>query len=547
MMQSSELPVEALDSGADTGWLESFGLAEKLPVALVFGCVLGLSAPTFGFSWLAWVGLVPLLVLIRGAGTQLEAVLVGLVYGLGYHLVGLSWYLGLHPMAWMGLGDLIGDQIVALTWVIESLHESLLFAAFAWTIHCLPVRAGLVPGLRRPFFPYVLCLPFIWVFFQWVAGTSEFFLSIPVHQLAYSQYANLWLVQISKFGGSGLVDFILVLMNCVVAQLVLMYSSMTRAFVRRMDPLSQRFGALLDLAAVCVIVGLVMVFGATQLSNSEMTTRIDREENKKLQIFNVPIAIVQSNVTVEEERLRTSSPGEIAKRTAELAKGHGVGLIFCSEGLLTDPQFGNNMLVDKLRQISGSERKEILSGSIENFQQQRVNTARLFTFLPTRDVAYVKQRLVPFGEFAPLGKFGQNISDRIESHSKNAPDKFLAGTQAHLLQCLWGKMGVAIGLELIYPSLISKEVRKGANLIVNISNLGWFHSSSLNKELLAAGVFRAVENGRYVVIASNTGISAVIDPAGVVKSQSFSGKRGVIIDTVQFLYKSTPFSRMWWL
>jgi apolipoprotein N-acyltransferase len=125
MMQSSELPVEALDSGADTGWLESFGLAEKLPVALVFGCILGLSAPTFGFSWLAWVGLAPLLVLIRGANTQIEAVFIGLVYGLGYHLVGLSWYLGLHPMTWMGLGDLIGDQIVALTWIIESLHESL--------------------------------------------------------------------------------------------------------------------------------------------------------------------------------------------------------------------------------------------------------------------------------------------------------------------------------------------------------------------------------------------------------------------------------------
>ncbi len=546
-MQSSELPIEALDTGAETGWLESLGLAEKLPVALIFGCILGLSAPTFGFAWLAWIGLVPLLVLVRGANSQHESILVGLVYGLGFHLVGLSWYLGLHPMTWMGLGDLIGDQLVAFTWIIESLHESLLFAAFSWTIYCLPVRAGMVPSIRRPFFPYVFCLPFIWVFFQWVVGTSEFFLAIPVHQLAYSQHSNLWLVQLARFGGSGLVDFVLVLVNCVVAQLVLMQGSMTRVFVRRIDPLSQKFGAIVDLAGVGALLSFVLIFGASQLNIWELGVRIDREENKKLQIFNVPVAIVQSNVTVEEERLKTSSPGEIAKRVADLARGHGVALIFCSEGLLTDPQFGNNMLVDRLRQICGSERKEILSGSIENFEQNRVNTARLFTFLPTRDVAYVKQRLVPFGEFAPLGKFGQNISERIENRSKNAPDKFLAGTQAHLLQCLWGRMGVAIGLELIYPSLISIEVRKGANLLVNISNLGWFHSSSLNKELLAAGVFRAVENGRYLVIASNTGISAVIDPAGVVKSQSLSGKRGVILDTVQFLYKSTPFSRMWWL
>jgi apolipoprotein N-acyltransferase len=58
---------------------------------------------------------------------------------------------------------------------------------------------------------------------------------------------------------------------------------------------------------------------------------------------------------------------------------------------------------------------------------------------------------------------------------------------------------------------------------------------------------RAVENGRFVVLATNTGISAVIDPAGVVTSVSYPGKRGSLIDTVQFLYGQTPFSKMWWL
>ncbi len=546
-MQSSELPVEALDSGLEVGWLESYGLAEKLPVALIFGCVLGLSAPTFGLSWLAWFGLVPMLVLVRGARSQIESLLIGLVFGLGYHLVGLSWYLGLHPLGWLGLSDWLGDQLVAIVWIVESLHEALLFAAIAWTVYCLPVRGGMLPAWRRPYFPYVLSIPFIWLFFQWVIGTSELFLSIPVHQLAYSQHANLWLLQLARLGGGGLVDFVLVFVNAVLAEIVVVQTTMTRSLSRRGDQFSQKFGAGLDTAIMVAAFAGVMYIGSGDLAQAEMACGISRPANARLQSPNVPIAIIQGNVSVEEERLKTTSPAELARRVADLGTGHGVGLIFCSEGLLTDPQFATGMLVDRLRQISGREHKEILSGAIETFEQKRVNIARLFTFQKTKDVVYVKQRLVPFGEFAPLGKFGQDISYQIEHRSTRAPEKFLAGTKAHLLKCIWGRIGVAIGLEVIYPSLISNEVRKGANVLVNISNLGWFHSSSLNKELLAAAVFRAVENGRFLIVASNTGISAVIDPAGVVKSQSLAGKRGVILDTVQFLYRGTPFSRMWWL
>jgi apolipoprotein N-acyltransferase len=552
LMQSSELAIESADSSVETGWLENIGLAEKLPVALIFGCILGLSAPTFGLHWLAWFGLVPLLVLVRGARGQVEATVIGITFGLGYHLLGLSWYLGLHPLGWLGLSDWIGGQLAALVWIVESLHEALLFGAIAWTIFCLPVRAGLVPLGKRPYFPYVLSVPFIWVFFQWVVGTSELFLSIPVHQLAYSQHSNLWLLQLTRFCGAGLVDFALVLVNAAIAQIVFVQTKMARMITPRTDQFSLKFGAFLDSLAVAAIIGSAIFYGRGLLRNTELDCGIGREGTARLQSPNVPVAILQSNVSVEEERLKTTSPGDIAKRVADLGTGHGVGLIFGSEGLLTAPQFANGMLVDRLRQISGREHKEILTGSVENFGETRVNTARLFTFLKTKDVVYVKQRLVPFGEFAPLGKFGQDISTQLEHGSTRAPEKFQAGKQAHLLKCLFGRIGVAVGLEVIYPSLISDEVRKGANVLVNISNLGWFHSSSLNKELLAAGVFRAAENGRFLIVASNTGISAVIDPAGVVKSQSLAGKRGVIIDTVQFLYKSTPFSRMcwpklWWL
>jgi apolipoprotein N-acyltransferase len=546
-MQSSDLLIESPSPVAEPAWLEKFGLAEKLPVAVIFGCLLGLSSASFGLWALAWFGLVPLMVLVRGARTKFEAIFVGWAFGTGYHLVGLSWYLGLYPLHWLGLEDLFGIQLAAVVWLIESLHEALLFAAFAWLIYCLPMRAGFVPAIKRPYFPYILSLPLIWVFIQWVIGNSEFFLALPVNELAYSQYTNLSFLQISKYGGAQLLDFIIVLANTAIAALLLDFSNLARSYGNRIDQFSARIGPTIDGAIVAIALNALFFLGGAQLQDIEEAARIDNEQNPKLQLPNVPIAIVQPSISVEEERLKTTSPAEISKRVADLSTGHGAAMIFYSEGLLTDPQLNNGLLMDRLRQLSGQEKKEIIVGSVENFENHRVNTARLITFQPTKELVYIKQRLVPFGEFAPLGSFGQDISSKIERHAKSPSEKFLPGNKAHLLQTLFGKIGASIGLEVIYPHLISSEVRQGANLLVNISNLGWFHASSLTKELIAAGAIRAVENGRYLVIASNTGISAVIDPGGVVKSQSLAGKRGVILDTVQFLYKSTPYSRMWWL
>jgi len=111
----------------------------------------------------------------------------------------------------------------------------------------------------------------------------------------------------------------------------------------------------------------------------------------------------------------------------------------------------------------------------------------------------------------------------------------------------WGKIGVSISSEIIYPRLIAQEVREGAALLVNISNLAYFHNSYLSRQVLAAAVFRAVENQRYVILATNTGVSAVIDPTGMIQSASYVGKRGTLMDTVQFLNEKTMFTNMWWL
>ena len=69
-MQGSEIAIQRKDSASAPGWLEHFTLIEKTPFLFFFGALLGFSSPGFDCSWLAWVGLAPLLVLVRSAANK---------------------------------------------------------------------------------------------------------------------------------------------------------------------------------------------------------------------------------------------------------------------------------------------------------------------------------------------------------------------------------------------------------------------------------------------------------------------------------------------
>jgi apolipoprotein N-acyltransferase len=546
-MQSSELVLEQRRKTTTIGWLERLSWSERLPAAFAFGCLLGLSCPGFDQWWLAWIGLVPLLVLLRSVGGFSEAALVGLTFGMGYNLVALSWYLGLFPLRWLGLGDWLGVQAAGIVWLFESMHESLLIAAFATLTYSLPTRSGYLPFFRRPYFPYVLSVPLIWIFLQWVVATSELFVGLPVNQLAYSQHNQLQLIQIAKLGGSGLVDFLLVLSNCAIASFILENAKIARRLEDRIDQISPRVGSFVDVAVVAVLVSLAVSWGRSQVEENALSTHPDNLSSCYQQIASFPVGVVQGNVTIEEDRLKTSTPEEIANRYSSLSTNKGVSLLVFPEGLINAAQMAPGMLLSRLKSLAVNEKKEIVVGTIESFGHGLVNAGRIIAPKTPKQSLYVKRRLVPFGEFAPLGSWGQNIQTEVKSRIPGSNESFLAAKKTSLIKSMWGDIGVSICVEMIYPRLIADEVRHGASLLVNLSNLGWFHGSALNKQMLAAAQMRAVENGRFMVVATNTGISAVIDPAGMVTSMSYPNKRGVLLDTVQCLYKETPFSRMWWL
>ncbi|MBI5176400.1 MAG: apolipoprotein N-acyltransferase [Candidatus Melainabacteria bacterium] len=548
-MFSREIQFTPISLTPKAGWLETARQSIKLPCAFAMGAVLGFATPGFDQDYLAWFALAPLLVLIRGCQNGLQATLTGFVFGAGYFAIALSFFTGLSPLRWMQIPDILGYQLVFLAWALETCHLSLLFAAFALMVYHLPTRPGFLPHFRRPFYPYLIVVPAIWVFLMWVVSPSPLFFGIPLCQLAYTQSRNLPLIQVAALGGSAAVDFLLVMVNAALAAVVIEATPLVRGMGARTDQFNTKAGMAIDLALSLVCISLIVGWGQFRISHLAEAVRPEKAMRVTPESPPVPIAIVQGNVSIEEERFKTISEAEFKTRYQELSTAQGAALLVLPEGVVTANQDkpGADGLKEVLRAISANEKKEVIYGAVEPLKEGYANSAKLLSPFRLPGTTYIKQKLVPFGESIPINLIYQKIPEDLREKIPASKERFLEDKQARLLTSGFGKVGVAICNEIVYPKLVSDEVRKGASLLVCLANLGWFHNSSLGKQFLACATLRAVENKRYLILSTNTGISSVIDPLGMVVSRSYALKRGILLDTVQFIYSRTPYNRMRWL
>ena len=153
---------------------------------------------------------------------------------------------------------------------------------------------------------------------------------------------------------------------------------------------------------------------------------------------------------------------------------------------------------------------------------------------------YYKRRLVPFGEFFPVPSF---IRAWMRLQSLTYVD-FLAGTDEQgALDAAGQKLGITICYEDAY-GVEQLGVLKTATLLVNVSNDAWFGDSSAPHQHLQIARMRALEAGRWLVRATNNGISAFIDPRGRVAVQSHQFVPELLRGTVVPYQGLTPYARV---
>jgi apolipoprotein N-acyltransferase len=162
-----------------------------------------------------------------------------------------------------------------------------------------------------------------------------------------------------------------------------------------------------------------------------------------------------------------------------------------------------------------------------------------FVLDPTGAVAavYRKMQLVPFGEYVPLRDLLFFVKPLVE-----AVADFRPGDQVTMLPFDGHMASTAICYEVVYPHLIRQAVLNGSELLTTITNDAWYGESSAPYQHFELASMRAIEQGRYLARAANTGISGVVDPYGraVVKTGVF--EEAVVTAEVRFLQSRTLYA-----
>jgi apolipoprotein N-acyltransferase len=197
---------------------------------------------------------------------------------------------------------------------------------------------------------------------------------------------------------------------------------------------------------------------------------------------------------------------------------------------------------EALRALAREVRVPILFGSDQEVTRPEpalYNAAFLVTPDGRTAAVYRKIHLVPWGEFIPMKRLLFFVSPLVDSFTDFSP-----GTEMVLLPIGSHLASTAICYEVVYPSLIRRAVQGGSELLTTITNDAWYGQSSAPYQHFALASMRAIEQGRYLARAANTGISGVIDPYGRIVRQSSIFEQDALVEQVRFLTVRTIYSRL---
>jgi apolipoprotein N-acyltransferase len=197
---------------------------------------------------------------------------------------------------------------------------------------------------------------------------------------------------------------------------------------------------------------------------------------------------------------------------------------------------------EQLRSLARQARVPILIGSDEaeaGSPTKYYNSAFLLRDDGSTAGVYRKMHLVPWGEYVPFKRLLFFVAPLVEAVSDFSPG------QTPVLLPVGGRfISTAICYEIVYPSLIRQFVIGGSELLTTITNDAWFGTTSAPYQHFAQASMRAVEAGRYLVRAANTGISGIVDPYGRVLERTAINEPAVVVGEVRYLRVMTLYARV---
>ena len=502
-----------------------------LALSAISGAIFGLSAPGFGQWYLAWFGLAPLLLLSVSSRSVWQAAIRGLIFGTCYNLVYLNWYLQLHPLSWMGMNDWQSIPLALFCWSFVSTWQGVITAVFAMVMRLVPLCGGAIPRKveEKWKIPALLFIPIFWTALFEKLGNAHDLLGVPWSLIEYSQYQQTALIQIASIiGGIGL-SVLIVAVNVAIAGFV---ATHFRKIEFKNLAESSNLASTCSLLVLLLAISGTIIFGFVQMQGKHLRPDVN-------------LSVLQGNINIDMQKTtHRYTLSDLLQRYASQLKSCPPGICVFSESALPTYLRKSPHVLSFLTSIARDKQVDMVVGSIDEDDAGRpFNSAfginRQGGLL---NEAYHKRFLVPVGEYTPA--FVKLFPDYIQKLTNTpAGTGFAPGKKPTVLNLSGKHVGPLVCFETIAPELATSSTRNGAEVLVNISDLAWFHNSMIGEQTAACATFRAVETGRYFVYAANTGPSLVINPLGQITGRTAMGTDSVLTRKVQLLQDHTLFTQ----
>ena len=463
-------------------------------LSVASGLLLVAAFPKWNLGFLAWVALVPLLLVLERAPRVRTA------FGLGYlcgavFFGGTIYWVRLVMLEYGGLGQAAAAGVLLVFVAVLACFFGA-FAALARLLLALPER-------------YILWgLPALWVGVELLR--AHLFTGFPWLLLGYALAEHLLPVQLARLGGVYLLSFVVVLFNTGILLLI-------RKPTRRRG---------MALAATFFVLAAASL-GGTLLPTPEAPETA---------------YLVQAQASLAEEWTVASvyklfADLEVRVLAAYARNQSRSGLVLWPEIPASFYYHEDPLLRERLHHLARLTESHHLVNVVAFADAERkepLNSAALISPAGEFLGRYDKIHLVPFGEYVPLrnlfffaGKLTAEVGD------------FVPGTRPVPLGDRH-PVAALICYEGIFPDLVRQFSAGGAELLVNLSNDSWYGDSAARHQLLLMSRLRAIENGRWLLRATNTGITAIVDPYG--RLQTFPlDQRAVFTGKFGYLGGRTPY------
>lgn len=456
-------------------------------LAVASAVLMALAFPDFEVWIIAMAALVPLLVAVeREKHSFVSAFIIGWIFGIVFFAL-TCWWLTFAPITYAGFPVLLAYFLL----LVASAGAGI-FSAIFTAIYCVLLRRF---GKQALF-----AVPFVWVFTEflryWLTGNNW-------NAIGYSQAFNPFFHSLPQFGGVLLTSFVVIFFNAL----------WLIAFDR-----SRKFNGRIKKAALTFAPGLVLfiILAATSFDSWIPETSSDLLTTNDVAVIaiqpNVPMSglsyqkwqqLRQRHVELAENKLKQLSQSTYSKNPTDIT------VIF--------PESPMNFMYDEDPEtknfINGFARRnnvKVLFNSAEpdKASGKYFNSAVMVSPQGEELVQYDKIFLVPFGESVPTP---------LQSIVPALVGSFAYGSEYDLFP-LGGSDGINAGVMICFEShfgqLGREYVRRGADVLIEMTNDGYLGNTPILRQHLANAVFRALETDRPVLRVTNVGITAYIDTRG---------------------------------